>query len=396
MTAERRTVASWRAERDVINAILLAVAAGGLYMLTGPDDSGGDAFLPLADAFLHGRLLIEARPWLELVPLSEGWAVPFPPAPALTYLPVVAIMGSRPWSTELGVGVMPALLGGASVAMVYVLLRVRLLLDLGPALWLTVAFATTTWWWVAGMGGTHHYAQVCAVFFLLIALLLALGQRWPIAAGLCFALAVGSRLPTGLALPVFLYLYRDRWRWAWFLAGAAPVAAALATYNVARFGSPFDFGYARIPSGASGVVTDEPWYRNGLENPIYIPRGLWAMLMAGPSIDWTNPPYIRPNILGTSLLLTGPFLLWAFAARGRLAAWCGIGAAGIILVDLMHGNPGFAQFGYRFILDAVPLLLVLIGLAVRAGVSLPFRAAVLAGTAFSAYGIIVINLLGYA
>lgn len=394
MAADGRAVASRRPRRD-LNAIPLGVVAVGLYMLTGPTGSGGDAFLPLADAFLHGRLLIDARPWLELVPLAGGWAVPFPPAPALTYLPVVAIMGSRPFSAELSVSVMPALLGGASVSLVYVLLRGRLQLDIVPALWLTVAFATTTWWWVAGMGGTHHYAQVCAVFFLLIALLLALGQRWPMVAGLFFALAVASRLPTGFALPVFLYLFRDRWRWAWFLAGAAPVAAAVAVYNAARFGSVFDFGYARIPSGATGVVTDEPWYRSGLENPIYIPRGLWAMLMAGPSLDWTNPPYVRPNILGTSLLLTAPFLLWAFAARGRLAVWCGIGAAGIILVDLMHGNPGFAQFGYRFILDAVPVLLVLIGLAIRGGVSVPFRAAVLAGTAFSAYGIIVINLVGY-
>jgi hypothetical protein len=364
---------------------LCALLAGALYWITGPNGSGGDEYIPLANALLHGQILVGARPWVELVPLSGGWAVPFPPAPVVFYLPVVALTNPHSWADELSVSVMPALVGGASVGLAYLMLRDRLHLGQQAALWITAGFATTTLWWVAGMGGTHHMAQVSAVFFSLLALYLALGQRLPVLAGLCFALAVGSRLPVGLSLPVFLYLYRRQW-WL-FLLGTAPIAVLIGAYNLARFGSPIDFGYARIPSGTDKLVTDEPWYNHGLESVLYIPNGLNTMLLSGFSI--------RPSWAGASLALTAPFLFWSITARGRLAIVAGVSAVLVLLVDLMHGNSGFAQFGYRFVLDAVPLLLLLIGLGSRTRLPLGLRPAVVFGALFTLWGVWAINVLNF-
>ena len=56
---------------------------------------------------------------------------------------------------------------------------------------------------------------------------------------------------------------------------------------------------------------------------------------------------------------------------------------------------GFAQFGYRRIMDAVPLLLLLIGLAYRDRPTWILRAFVLFGIAVHAYGIYVINVLEF-
>ena len=364
---------------------MCALLAGALYWITGPNGSGGDEYIPLANALLHGQILVGARPWVELVPLSNGWAVPFPPAPAIFYLPLVALTNPQSWSDELSVSVMPALVGGGSVGLAYLMLRERLRLGQQAALWITAGFATTTLWWVAGMGGTHHMAQVSAVFFSLLALYLALGQRLPVLGGLCFALAVGSRLPVGLSFPVFLYLYRRQW-WQ-FLLGTVPIAVAIAAYNVARFGSPLDFGYARIPSGADRLVTDEPWYNHGLESVLYIPNGLNTMLLSGFSM--------RPSWAGASLALTAPFLFWSITARGRLAIAAGISAALVLLVDLMHGNSGFAQFGYRFVLDAVPILLLLIGLGSRERLPLGLRPAVQFGALFTLWGVWAINVLNF-
>src|SRR5690242_17549103 len=105
---------------------LCALLAGALYWITGPNGSGGDEYIPLANALLHGQILVGARPWVELVPLSGGWAVPFPPAPVLFYLPVVALTNPHSWADELSVSVMPALVGGASVGLAYLMLRDRL------------------------------------------------------------------------------------------------------------------------------------------------------------------------------------------------------------------------------------------------------------------------------
>ena len=57
---------SWRARSS-------RSLAFGVYWFTGPFDVSSDSFVPLADAFLHGRLSIaDDRPWLELVPVNDG------------------------------------------------------------------------------------------------------------------------------------------------------------------------------------------------------------------------------------------------------------------------------------------------------------------------------------
>lgn len=381
-SATRPSIAVIGRHRTLVIAGMAALAATILYLVTGPDTAGGDEYIPLAGSLLHGHLTVDARSWIELVPTSGGWFVPFPPVPVLFYLPVVALMGVQPWDAELAVGVMPAIVGGLSVGLAFLTLRNRLQVTEGAALWICAGFATTTLWWAAGMGGTHLMAQVTAVLFLLGALYLALEDRWPVAAGFLFALAVGSRLPVGLALPVYLYLYRGR---SWlFVAGALPVAAVVALYNLARFGSVLDFGYARIPS-KKGLVTDEPWYTSGIMSPLYIPRGFGAAFLSWPKLV-DVAPYVKPSLYADTLLLTAPFLAGAVLARGRLALVAAVSAVLVLLVDFMHGNPGFAQFGYRFILDSMPLWLVVLGIGMRDRAPVPFRLAVVAGAIVTAYG----------
>ena len=294
-------------DRTRVLALALGVLAFGLYLFVGSQGSGTDEFIPLAGALLRGEFAVDARPWVELVPVGSLWYVPFPPVPALFYMPVVAIMGVRPWNEELAMGVMPAIVGALSVGVAFLLLRKRGVAE-RPAIWITAGFATTTLLWVAGTGGTHHMAQASATLFLLGTLWFALDRRRPYLAGFLFSLAVGSRLPVGAAIPLFFYLYRrDTWK---FLVGAVPVAALIGLYNLARFGSITDFGYARIPSSSStnGLVTGEPWFKDGIESPTYIPQGLQAMLWSWPTIDPSQAPFIRPSLQADSLLLAAPFL----------------------------------------------------------------------------------------
>lgn len=380
----------------------LALIALVVYWVTGPLSPGGDSFIPLADAFLHGRLSIPVdRPWLELVPVPGGNGAqysPFPPVPALTLIPAIVAWGLVPGAGELPGNVMASLVGAANVALAWYLL-VAIGVQLRPRLVIVIGFAFTTHWWVAGMAGTHHYAQVAAVFFVFIALNLAIRHARPILAGLALGLAAGSRLPTGLALPLLLVLFGDRWRptraQGWLLAGLAVPAGLFAWYNLARFGSPFDVGYAHIPSGDAGLlVTDEPWYRHGLESPLYIPRELYAAFLQGPAVVGTFP-FLKPQYTGMALTFTAPFLFWAVRARGPLVAVTLLAVGLVMLPDLMHGAWGFAQFGYRFILDAVPLLLLLLGWAFRERASWSLVAAVTAGVLVHLYGIVAINLFGF-
>jgi hypothetical protein len=271
-----------------------------------------------------------------------------------------------------------------------------------PRRWITAGFAFTTHWWVAGMGGPHHYAEICAVMFGLAGLNLAIRNRSPLAAGLLLGLAAGSRVPAGLAFPAFaaIYAYRpeDGWRvrpsHAALLVGVGIVAIGLAAYNLARFGSPIDFGYAHIPSGETGLITDEPWFTEGLLSVTYIPRHLQIIFLEGFQIVG-EAPFLKPSYGGASLVLTAPFVFLSVLARGRLVPWLWLGVVLVMLPDLMWGSTGFAQFGYRRILDAMPLLLLLIGLAYRERSDWLLWVTVSFGILVHAYGIWVINVLGF-
>jgi hypothetical protein len=314
-------------------------------------------------------------------------------------MPAALVTGpGGPWD-ELDGNIYASIVGAINVGLVYWLLR-----GWGVALasrrWLTVGFALTTHWWVAGMAGPHHYAEICAVMFSLGALNLAVRGMAPLAAGLLLGLAAGSRLPAGLAFPAVAAIYAQRAGWRIgpaqprLVAGVAVPALLLAVYNVARFGSPIDFGYAHIPSGETGLITDEPWFSEGLLSVSYIPRHLKVMFYDGFQIV-ADAPFLMPSFSGASLVLTAPFLFLSVLARGRIVPWLWLGIVLVMLPDLMWGSWGFAQFGYRRILDAMPLLLLLLGLAYRDRPDWLLRVLVIIGIAVHAYGIYVINVLEF-
>ena len=386
----------------LLEASLLALLALVVYWITGPP-ADGDMWPPLAEAFLSGQLhLDQDRPWLELVPRLEGGQyVPLPPVPALTLIPAALVTGpGAPWG-ELDGNAYASIVGALNVGLAY-----WLLLGWGvapsPRRWLTIGFAFTTHWWVAGMAGPHHYAEICAVLFGLAALNLAVRGRAALGAGFLLGLAAGSRLPAALAFPAVAALYarvpHGGWRigreHAWLVAGVVVPALALAVYNVARFGSPIDFGYAHIPSGETGLITDEPWFSEGLLSVTYIPRHLKVIFLDGFQIV-AEAPFLRPSLSGASLVLTAPFLFLSVLARGRMAPWLWLSVLLVMLPDLMWGSWGFAQFGYRRILDAMPLLLLLLGLAYRDRNDWVLKTLVIFGVVVHAYGIWAITVLGF-
>jgi len=387
-----------------IAASALLVAA--VYLVTGPRDDAG-AFAALADGFLHGHLFIDHdMPWLELVPVAPGshfWYVPLPPVPAILLVPVVGLFGP-----SFDVGIIAALAGGLNVVLLWLLLAaIGVPSRVQP--WLVAAFALgSVEWWAAGMAGTHLDAQVASVTFALLALNLAVRRRWPLLGGLFLGLAAGSRLPVGLTLPLYVALYGGlsvrppAWpdreglvRIAWLVLGVAIIAAPIALYNVARFGSPLDFGYTRIPS-SYGMVLDEPWYTNGLNCLCYVPRNLHALFIRG--FDYVDqPPWFRPNWTSLSILITTPVVLWLVKARSwaPLIVFGWIAVVLGILPDITHGGVGWTQYGYRRILDVAPVLFLMLGWVFRNGMSVEAKAAIVAGIGVMAYGIYVINVLNF-
>jgi hypothetical protein len=358
-------------------------------------------FDQLSDAFLHGRLYL-ANPLAtdDLTQYAGRWYVPFPPLPALLLLPWVAVAGLARVNTVL----FCALIGGVNVALAFLLARALARrgwsqLGMADSLWLAGLLGLgSVHWYMATLGSVWFVGQVCTLAFILLAAWLAAETGHPLAAGAALAAAMLGRPTVALCYPLLLAIggqiaadqtgghNRRAWlRWAiWSAVPPLFVGALLLAYNQARFGSPLDFGYM-----AENV---SPELRGDLRiygqfNLHYLPHNLWAMLLAGPRWDPARREIV-PTVDGMSLLLTTPALLYLFRpARGSalaLGAWLAIG---LVLVPLLtYYNTGWWQFGYRFSLDFMTPVLVLLAIGAGPRLGWRMRALIAIGALVNAWG----------
>jgi hypothetical protein len=375
----------------------------------------------LAQAWLQGRLDIGGSPpgtndWACFDTVDEGpcppgrysfsgpeaeryrWYVSFPPLPAVLLLPVVAIFGLGTLDALFW-----ALFAGLAPMLLFVVLR--FLRESGQSgrterddLLVTALFAIGSVYYFAAVQGTVWFAaHVVAAAFVCLYLLYAFGARRPLAAGLALGLAFLCR-PATLLLAGFFALQaisaaKDEDRpWsasaprlfralAMFALPLALIVAAAMWHNAARFGDPFEFGHRFLQIRWRSRI--ETW---GLFSTHYLPRNLTVFLL---SLPWLieSSPFIRITRHGLALWFTTPNLLWSVWPRKLdatvVALWAGV--VPTALCTLLYQNTGWIQFGYRFSLDYLPLLFVLVALSRRR-----FGAAFLACAVFA----IVLNTFG--
>ena len=235
-------------------------------------------------------------------------------------------------------------------------------------------FATWTWCNL-GFAGAWQIALGFALLGQAASLYYTFVRRNPLLAGIWFALACGNRTELLLTAPIYLWSFwrsppsenvtgdpvtveRNRRR-IWmdlgrFIAVPALLLLCTAFYNWARFGSPADFGYARIPG-----LLKEPWYQHGLFSLHAIRWNGYEMLFRG-WIDLPDFPYLRPTAFGCSIFLASPFLFLLFREGGKhkTASWIAIGVVTLFL--WCHGNTGGWQFSYRYGMVLLPWMFLLI------------------------------------
>lgn len=419
-----------------------AICAAVYAAVAGPRLSGPTAdnhYVHLANSLLHGQLgVIGNRPpgtndWacydtqfhdicaqsaFHNPRPSEHWYVSFPPFPAVVILPAVAIFGPT-----LPDAAFWAIFGGLAPAILFILLR--WLSDAGKSdrtelenLGLTFLFAFgTVFFFTAVQGAVWFSAHVVACALIPLYLLFAFNARKPFWAGLMLGLCFLTR-PTTAALVIFfviellrvnrlgeepvyagrdalprvvLWLTRVRWRRAVppALAFAAPIVAlgAIAMWmNAERWEDPFEFGHRYLLIAWRGRI--ERW---GLFNYHYVSKNL-AVLLA--SLPWlsANSPHLMISRHGLALWVTTPNLLWTLWPKRVDVSMIGLyAAAGAVMIwNLMYQNSGWVQFGYRFSLDYMALLIVLIALSRRRLGSL-FYLSMLFAIALNTFGAITFD-----
>jgi hypothetical protein len=325
----------------------------------------------------------------------------FPPFPTVLMLPGAALGG------RAGNDVVPTLL----VAALILPLALGLLRRLASAglsgrsvrddLWLvaTLSFGSVLFF-SAVQGKVWYTAHVVGVALALGYAWASIEARHPLVAGAALGAAALTR--TAMAFMVILFLC-EAWRihgglTAWradrgtvlralrrpLLAFAAPlVAFAIAgiAYNYVRFGAPTEFGHTYLEVRQQAQIE-----QYGLASYHYLARNLAVAFTLLPEL-LPRAPYVQISGHGLALWFTTPLLLGLLWPRERnpLHRTLWLCVAAVALPSLLYQNSGWVQFGYRFSLDYLVLLIMLLAIGGRPLTRLA-KALIIAG--------IVVNLFG--
>jgi hypothetical protein len=355
----------------------------------------------LAVSFLHGKLYLENPTYFHDLTFFQGhWYVPVPPLPGLVMVPATLLVGAG----NLNAVRFSMLFAAINATMLFLILERCARLEwirirLADQLWIVALFAFgTPHLYVGANGQVWFFSQTLTVTCLALAIFSTL-KSWPAwLSGIFLGLAVLARPNAAMMWPFLLAIEIQRRRKTggaltlkhlagWSAASGIPVALAVAgllAYNQARFNNWLDFGYVTI-NGAEDIVRNARTY--GLFNPHFIPTNLRAMFTILPRLQAASP-FVVPTRDGVNIWLTTPALLFLFR-RQSISTWK-LGALASILLAmgmlLLYHNTGAFQFGYRYLLDFILPLLML--LAAGLGDKSPrlFRALVVLS--------VIINLLG--
>ncbi len=353
-------------------AIFIFIACAALYaafarerlLYTAHNAPFGSHYVHLANSFLHGQLETVGNRQLYIddeAHYKGHWYISFPPLPALILIPFVALFGLNTPATLIWV-----LIASLGPALLWSLLE-QLNPNRRTNAWLVALFATGTIYFCAAVQGTVWFsAQALSCVLMIAYLLAAFDCRAPLLAGALLGAMFLTRPPMLLSGLVFvgewLALRKNyslnKQTALRFVMPLMIVAALSAWMNLVRFDSIFEFGHRHLQ-----VRWAERIQRYGLFHWHYLKQNLYVFLQALPE-RWPTRPWFKINTNGLALWFTSPALL--FALRRQAFSWrvCSLGlSVGLITcMNLLYQNTGWEQFGYRFSLDYVVLLIVLIAL----------------------------------
>lgn len=364
--------------------LLLYLLVAGRLTFTFPTDAA-NYFSYQADAFLRGQLGLVSPQWHHDLSFYQGkiymyWG----PTPLLLILPIVALFG-----LNVSDVLYTAIIASFGPALLYLILQALQdlkLINLSDTrkLLLSLFFALgTVYFSVASKGGVWFTSQIFNTLFILISLysmLLYLKSErlFPLLLSALFlGLAAWGRfslvfyLPVLLALPYVKRISTKTVRslvrpYSYFFLILFITACLAASYNYLRFGSVFETGYYYHQLGQK-FYSDIGQF--GLFNPIYMTRNFYYTFI-NPPIPIDHFPYLRFDPEGNSLLLLSPLLLmvypiikkrfWVNPKLKLLNSAILLSILAIIILQLNFFGTGWYQFGARYLLDIMPLLIILL------------------------------------
>lgn len=332
--------------------------------------AGTPQWMMLARSFLAGKTFFLTKlPFLtDSVFLNGHYYWPFPPFPAILFMPIVAVFDFLKIPLYQGYVQLPIVIG--VFFLVYRLAKKYVSAD--DAAWFAIAFTfASAFLWVGAAPTYSHLPYVVAVAALFGALLEYTGKkRWWLI-GLLMAIALTARTAAGLGILFFLgdifVVSKNAWRAkiksaAILLAPFVATGILLALYNYVRFGSALESGYGIQILSIAAYAKARAY---GVFSLTHIPGNLYYFLLAGPAPIFKDSishvltfPYLKADPWGMGLIFVSPYLAYLFFLDYKdKISWLLIAASIIIAIPIFtFWGVGFTQLGYRHALDFMPFV----------------------------------------
>ena len=352
-------------DETVISSIIFVCSVILLWAFNNHHSVQYNNYSYLSNALLHGRLDIPNMPlYLEQVTFAGKTYMHFAPGPSVLLLPFIGAFGMG-----FDIAYLSYILGAAGCVVFYNIL-VRLEIGvLNTRIWLTALYGFgTVHFFLAALGNSWFLGHVSAALFLLLAVMISLKKDSPhpwlnlFAAGFSFAFAVACRMPVLLAFPLFIAIIVFHRKSGFkgllaFACGALIPGGLYMIYNYLRYGTVMDLGYYLT------FAKDKPEESGGPLQIKYIGYNLYSLFFLPPSWQGTFP-YIYPSLNGLAVTFTTPAVFYALKAKAPKYLLVGLWMAIIftaIPFAMNYGN-GMAQFGMRYSMDFLPLIMILVSL----------------------------------
>lgn len=333
---------------------------------------GEQQFSYLAASFLHGKLYFLEEPgsWIDTAPFWSNYYWPLGPLPAIILIPFVFLF-SLAGKLFLQGYLQPLLVA----TVFYIVYRFGRLLNYSPGDAIFWAFGftfATVFMNVALMPWSWWYAQVVAVLLTWAGLWEYFNKKrfWllgVITGALFLTRSTAGLLGVLFVLEVFApkVAPSTRHKLKCLLQYSVPIAIFLLLgwiYNYLRFGDFFEQGYSLQ------IVINESMAKArdyGLVSIKHVPGNLYYFLISMPLPVFRDEtshvlrfPFIVANPWGMSIFTTSPFFILLILIRYKLRSskLLLLTAFFIALPIMLYYGNGFRQSGYRYSLDFLPLL----------------------------------------
>lgn len=286
--------------------------------------------------------------------------IPFPPGASFILIPFIFLKDTI---TQQQVSI---LVGSLDIMLMYFLLNIFTSKKNSILLSIFLGFGTPLFW-SSIVGTTWFFAHVTALFFITLSLLLHFKKKY-FWSGIFFALAALTRIPMIIAgIFYLLQLIKDKKKFFLFLLGAFIFVPIFLYYNFLRFGNVFETGYEMVYQQYKGSGLKVSYSENfGYFNFKNVPLHLYTFLFMPPDIKIESGilKELKPSPFGMGILFTSPLLFLVFKNKfkSKVELQSIITAVLCALPSFLHYAQGWVQFGYRFVLDFIVFLMIILAI----------------------------------